>query len=51
VVSVLATGHKGLGFEPGQDDGYLRAIKFRRTPSSRMGSKEGVSHVVKCYGI
>jgi hypothetical protein len=27
VVSVLATGPKGCGFEPGQVDGFLRAIK------------------------
>jgi hypothetical protein len=27
VVSVLATGPKGCGFEPGQGDGFLRAIK------------------------
>jgi hypothetical protein len=27
VVSVLATGPKGYGFEPGQGDGFLRAIK------------------------
>jgi hypothetical protein len=27
VISVLATGHKGCGFEPGQGDGFLRAIK------------------------
>jgi hypothetical protein len=25
VVSVFATGPKGRGFEPGQDDGFLRA--------------------------
>jgi hypothetical protein len=33
VVSVLATGPKGRGFEPGQDDGFLRAIKNRSIPS------------------
>jgi hypothetical protein len=32
VVSVLVTGSKGRGFKPGQD-GLLRAIKFRSTPS------------------
>jgi hypothetical protein len=26
-VSVLVTGPKGYGFEPGQGDGFLRAIK------------------------
>jgi hypothetical protein len=33
VVSVLPTGPKGCGFEPGQGDGFLRAIKIRCTPS------------------
>jgi hypothetical protein len=50
VVSVLATGPKGCGFEPGQGDGFLRTIKIRSTPSSRMGSKAGRSHVVRFYG-
>jgi hypothetical protein len=31
VVSVLATGPKGCGFEPGQGDGFLRAIKMCST--------------------
>jgi hypothetical protein len=30
---VLATGPKGCGFEAGQGDGFLRAIKIRSTPS------------------
>jgi hypothetical protein len=30
---VLATGPEGRGFEPGQGDGFLRAIKIRSTPS------------------
>jgi hypothetical protein len=47
VVSVLATAPKGCGFEPGRGDGFLRAIKIRSTPSSRMGSKAGRSHVVR----
>jgi hypothetical protein len=33
VVSVLATGPNGYGFEPGQGDGFLKAIKIRSTPS------------------
>jgi hypothetical protein len=33
VVSVLATGSKGGGFERGQGDGFLRAIQIRSTPS------------------
>jgi hypothetical protein len=33
VVSVLATGPKGCGFEPGKGDGFLRAIKTHSTPS------------------
>jgi hypothetical protein len=51
VVSVLATGPKGCGFEPGQGDEFLRAIKIRSISSSRMGSKAGRSHVVRFYGI
>jgi hypothetical protein len=35
VVSVLVTGPKGCGFEPGQDNGFLRAIKIRSSPSFR----------------
>jgi hypothetical protein len=49
VVTVLATGPKGCGFKPGQGDGFLMTIKIRRTPSSRMGSKVGRSHVVRFY--
>jgi hypothetical protein len=41
VVSVLTTGPKVCRFEPGQGDVFLRAIKVRSTPSSRMGSKAG----------
>jgi hypothetical protein len=33
VGSVLATVPKGCGFEPGQGDGLLSAIKIRSTPS------------------
>jgi hypothetical protein len=33
VVSVPATGPKGRGFEPGQGDGFLRAIKICSTSS------------------
>jgi hypothetical protein len=32
VFSMLATEPKGCGFEPGQCDGFLRAIKIRSTP-------------------
>jgi hypothetical protein len=39
VVSVLTAGPKGGGLEPGQGDGFLRAIKIRSTPSSRMRCK------------
>jgi hypothetical protein len=45
VVNMLTTGPKVWGFEPGQGDGFLRAIKICRTPCSRMGSKDGRSHV------
>jgi hypothetical protein len=48
---VLATGPKGRGFKPGQGDVFLRAIKIRSTPSSRMGSKAGGSHVIRFYGM
>jgi hypothetical protein len=48
-VSVLATGPKCCGFEPGQGNGFLRAIKIRSTPSSRVGSTVGRSHVVRFY--
>jgi hypothetical protein len=33
VDSVLATGSKSREFEPGQGNGFLRAIKIRSTPS------------------
>jgi hypothetical protein len=32
VVSVLGTETKGRAFEPGQSDGFLRAIKIRSIP-------------------
>jgi hypothetical protein len=32
MVSVLATEPKGRGFESGQGDGFLTAIKTRNTP-------------------
>jgi hypothetical protein len=51
VVSVLVTGPKDCGFEPGQGEGFLRAIKIRRTRSSRMGSKAGRSRVVRFYDM
>jgi hypothetical protein len=41
VVSLLATGPKGRGFEAGQGNGFLRVIKTRNTPSFRMGNKAG----------
>jgi hypothetical protein len=51
VDSVLATGPKSCGFEPGQGDRLLRTIKIRSTPSTRMESKAGRSHVVRFYGM
>jgi hypothetical protein len=33
VVSVIATGSKGRGLQPGRGDGFLTAIKVRSTPS------------------
>jgi hypothetical protein len=43
VVSVPATGPKGRGFDPGQGDGFLRAIKIRSTPSFGLEVKPEVS--------
>jgi hypothetical protein len=43
MVSVIATGLKGRGFEAGQVDGFLRAIKVRSTPSFEWKVKPGVS--------
>jgi hypothetical protein len=51
VVSVLATGPKGCGSEPGQGDGFLRAIQVCSTHSSQMGSKAGRSHVIRFYNM
>jgi hypothetical protein len=48
-LGVLATGLKVCGLEPGQGHGFLRAIKIRSTPSSRMGSKAGRSHIVTFF--
>jgi hypothetical protein len=42
---------KVAGSKPGQGDGFLRAIEIRSTPSSRMGSKAGKSHVVRFYDV
>jgi hypothetical protein len=41
LVSVLATGPKGCGFETGQGDGFLRAIKNPQHTTFRMGCKVG----------
>jgi hypothetical protein len=47
VVSVLATGPKGRGFEPSQGDGFLRAIKIRSTTSFGWEAKPKVpSHKI-----
>jgi hypothetical protein len=51
VVSMLVTVPKGCWFEPGHCDGFLRTIKIRSIPYSRMGSKAGRSHVVRFYGM
>jgi hypothetical protein len=42
VVSVLSTGPKGHGFEPGQSDGFLWVIKIRSTPSFRWKVKSEI---------
>jgi hypothetical protein len=51
VVSVLATGSKGCGFKTRPKRWIFKGDKIRSTPSSRMGSKAGRSHVVRFYGI
>jgi hypothetical protein len=51
LVSMLAIGPKVRESNPGRSVGFLRAIKIRSTPSSRMGSKAGRSHVVRFYGM
>jgi hypothetical protein len=42
VVGVLTTGPKVRGFQPGQGDGLLRAIKIQSTPSFGWEVKPGV---------
>jgi hypothetical protein len=39
VVNMFDTGPKGCGFEPGQGNEFLKAIKISNTPFSRMGSE------------
>jgi hypothetical protein len=51
VVSVFATGSKVLRVRTRPGDGFLREIKIRSTPSSRMGSKAGRYHIVRLYGM
>jgi hypothetical protein len=51
VVSVLATGPKGRGFEPGKDDGFLRAMKVHSTPSFGWEVKPGRFHVIRYYDM
>jgi hypothetical protein len=43
VVSVLATGPNGRGFNPGRGDGFLKAIKIRSTTSFGWQVKPEVS--------
>jgi hypothetical protein len=51
VVSVLATGPKRRGFEPGQGDGFLRAIKIRSTPSFGWEAKPEGPMSLRFYGM
>jgi hypothetical protein len=44
VVSVLDTGPEGCVLEPGQDDGFSRAIKILSTPSFRWEVKPEVPY-------
>jgi hypothetical protein len=59
MASVLATGPKSNGFQPGQSDGFLRAIKIRSTPSFGWEVKpevqyrmilRHVKHLLKSHG-
>jgi hypothetical protein len=49
VVSVLATGPNGRELKPGLGNGFLKAIKFRSTPSFGWELNRR-SHVVRFYG-
>jgi hypothetical protein len=57
VVSVLFIGLKGCLLEPGQGDGFLRAIKIRSAPSSgwevkpEFSSRKILQHVKNAYGM
>jgi hypothetical protein len=51
VVSAFAIGPKVCGFKLGQGNGLFKGDKIRSTLSSRMGSKAGLSHVVRFYGM
>jgi hypothetical protein len=51
VVSVLATGPKGCGFKTQTRRWIFKGVKIRSTPSSRMGSKAGRSHVVRTLEV
>jgi hypothetical protein len=48
VISTLATGPKGCGLEPGQDDGFLKGDE---NTQGRMGSSSRRSHVVRFNGM
>jgi hypothetical protein len=49
VVSVLATGPKVCGFEPGESVGFLRAIKIRSTTFSRTAVSSHHNHQSTFY--
>jgi hypothetical protein len=49
MVSVLLTGTKVRAFKTGQGDGFLRAVKFRSTPS--FGGEVKLSLLVRFYGV
>jgi hypothetical protein len=42
---------KVAGSNPAKAVDFLRKIKIRSTPSSRMGSNAGRSYVVRFYGM
>jgi hypothetical protein len=47
VVSVHATGPKGCGFKPGQENGFLRAIKS----AAHLPFRQEVKLEVPCHKI
>jgi hypothetical protein len=49
MVRILALRAKVRGFEPGQGDGFFKALKISCTPS--LGSKSDGPHVTRFYAM